>query len=53
MMNFWAKFKSNIFHVKQLWLLRGQFFNSPSGHSVHNRPLQVGMVAVGTYIDRY
>ena len=37
----------------QLLEKSGLLFNSASGHSVHNRPLQVGMVAVGTYIDRY
>ena len=46
MVKFWAKVKSNTFHVKLLWLIFGQFletfglhFNSASGHSERQREL--------------
>ena len=33
MVNFWAKVKSNTFHVLLLHLVFGQLFNLASGHS--------------------
>ena len=39
MLHFWAKVKSNIFHVRLLWLLLGKIgllFNLTSGHSTHD-----------------